>query len=591
MLDEMLGPSPRLATLKARILNHTGAMPLFVEEVCRGQAEAGALMGAWGAFEPASAEVELGVPLTVQGVIASRIDRLSAPEKRLLQVAAAIGPHVPSRLLQAISELREPTFTVALMALLATGMLLPLPEPTAAANAFPHELVRQVAYDAVLGADKVTLHGRILAELEADVVAGQGGHNAAAAAVHHALMAREWSRAADYAAGIARQCLAQSALPDATRYFEVAMEAVDRLPTSATRETRAIDLRIEARLAYANLGRVSRWLDLAKEAEARAKDAGDGARRVAALAVRAAALNFCGTPFEAVEAGEAAVREAAQSGEPGWLGYAEYGLGQARYVAGQYREAVEVLANAYDRFAVGSASPPSGASSSHLALLCCMMTCVIQSALGDEPAAAAAQAKVDAIASDEGSRLSTIAAGFSRGVLFLCNDQLEAAEGTLARSLELARQHDVNLFVPVLGWQHGLALLRLGRAEDAREAFRITKNEAANLGHRSLELRAEIGLALCDTASPAQQRAALEIVCNCEQAAREFGYEPIELEALQVRASLLCAMKDDGWVAARRAAEQIALRLGAAGLQREILRVLARVVVPSFDPVDNRLTT
>ena len=34
MLDHLLGPSPRLAALKARILQHTGALPLFVEEVC-----------------------------------------------------------------------------------------------------------------------------------------------------------------------------------------------------------------------------------------------------------------------------------------------------------------------------------------------------------------------------------------------------------------------------------------------------------------------------------------------------------------------------------------------------------------------------
>src|SRR5262249_41156919 len=36
MLDELLGASPGLGPLKARILEHTGAMPLFIEEVCRG---------------------------------------------------------------------------------------------------------------------------------------------------------------------------------------------------------------------------------------------------------------------------------------------------------------------------------------------------------------------------------------------------------------------------------------------------------------------------------------------------------------------------------------------------------------------------
>jgi class 3 adenylate cyclase/tetratricopeptide (TPR) repeat protein len=584
MLDQILGASPRLSPLKTRILNHTGAMPLFIEEVCRGLVEARKLTGGWGAFEPGSVETELEVPLTVQGVIASRIDRLSPLEKRLLQVAAAIGPHVPSRLLQTVSALQEAAFRKALSALVAAGMLVALPEPARATNAFPHECVRQVAYDAVLGSDRTALHGRILAELETQLVGGQGKSDLVAAVVHHALQAREWSRAADYAATIARQCLAQSALPDATRYFEIAMDATDQLPGSSTREAQAIDLRIESRLAYANLGKLTRWLELAKEAEARARAAGDSTRRVAALAVRAAALNFCGPPVEALDAGEAAVREAAQSGEPGWLGYAEYGLGQARYVAGQYRDAVEALARAYERFSVGGASPPSGGSSAHLALLCCMMMCIIHSALGDEVAAAAAQDRVEAIASHQSGPVSEIAAGFSHGVLLLSKGQLKAAETTLAHALQLAHQHDVNLFVPVLGWQHGLALLRLGRRNDARDVFQIARDEAGKLGHRSAELRAEMGLALCDAASSAGRSSALERVRRCEQTAQQLGYEPIQLEALHIESALRHAMNDEGWLPTRMAAERIVKQLGAEGLQREIVHVLARTISPDVGP-------
>jgi hypothetical protein len=59
-------------------------------------------------------------------------------------------------------------------------------------------------------------------------------------------------------------------------------------------------------MAYGNIGQVSRWLNLAKEAEARALASGDQMRRIPALAMRAAALNFCGVPAEALETGEAA---------------------------------------------------------------------------------------------------------------------------------------------------------------------------------------------------------------------------------------------------------------------------------------------
>jgi hypothetical protein len=69
-----------------------------------------------------------------------------------------------------------------------------------------------------------------------------------------------------------------------------------------------------------------------------------------------------------------------------------------------------------------------------------------------------------------------------------------------------------------------------------------------------------------------------ELHVRCRMSALSgHAYEPIVLEALQIEAALLYAMKDDGWAPARTAAEQTAIRLGAAGLQREILRVL-----PSF---------
>lgn len=588
MLEQILGPSPRLQPLKARILEHTGAMPLFIEEVCRGLVEAGRLTGASGAFEPALEEAELGVPLTVQGVIASRIDRLSPREKRLLQVAAAIGPQVASRLLRVVSAVEESAFRPILAALLTAGMLVCSPEAGEGEIWFPHECVRQVAYDATLESDRVKLHKRILAELEIEEAAAHRRQNLAAIMVHHALQAKEWARAAELATGVARRCFDQSAFSDAKRQYELAMASVDKLPPSPSREAIAIDLRIEARMAYGNLGLVSRWLELAKEAEARALASGDHMRRIPALAMRAAALNFCGAPAEALEAGESAVREAAKSGEPGWLAYAEYGLGQARFVAGRYSEAVEMLEKAYHRFHLEGAAPPPGAGAAQAALLSCMMICLSEAALGDDEGAAAAQARADAIAAANGAAPAAIAAGFSRGVLLLSRDDTRAAEVTLARSLKLARQHDVHLFIPVLANQHGIALLQLGQTEEAREDFETARHEAELLGHRSAALRAELGLVLCMAASPIGRDAALEAVRRCEQSCRQGGYQPLELEALLIKAALLGGSGDD-FVASRNAAEQLAARIGAVGTERDVRRMLARILPPAADIADNSI--
>ena len=575
MLDQLLGTSPRLQPLKARILEHTGAMPLFIEEVCRGLVEAGRLIGGWGRFEPALDEAALGVPLTVQGVIASRIDRLSLREKRFLQIAAAIGPQAPSHLLKVVSGAKESIFRQMLTALLTAGMLVYSPEAGRTAISFPHECVRQVAYDATLESERVKLHKRILKELEAE--AANNGKDLAALMVHHAVQAREWARAAELATVVARRCFGQSAFADARRHFELAMASVDKLPASPSREAIAIDLRIEARMAYGNLGMVSRWLDLAKEAEARAVAAGDRVRRVPALAMRAAALNFCGAPTEAIEVGQSAVSEAAESGDRGWLAYAEYGLGQAYYVAGNYAEAVKTLEEAYRRFRFEGAAPPPGGGAAQAALLSCMMICVSKAALGDDEGVAAAQARADEIAKETSTPAAAIAAGFSRGVFLLSRDDIKAAEETLAQSLKLARQHEVHLFVPVLANQHGYALLQLGRIEDAREAFRTAHDEAEYLGHRSAALRSEVGLVLCDAASPLKRKAALEAAIRSEQVSRQGGYQPLELEALLIGGALLDALGED-FSASRAAAERLVARIGAVGTKRDVCRMLARVL-------------
>jgi tetratricopeptide (TPR) repeat protein len=293
--------------------------------------------------------------------------------------------------------------------------------------------------------------------------------------------------------------------------------------------------------------------------------------------MRAAALNFCGAPAEAIEAGQSAVRAAAESGDRGWLAYAEYGLGQAHYVAGHYAEAVETLEKAYRRFRVEGAAPPPGGGAAQAALLCCMMIGVSNAALGNDDGVASAQARADEIARETSTPTAAIAAGFSRGVLLLSRDDLKAAEETLALALKLARQHEVHLFVPVLANQHGVALLRLGQTTEARQAFELARDEAELLGHRSAALRAELGLVLCEAASRSRRRAAMEMVRRCEQSARQGGYQPLELEALLIRAALASAAGEDS-AAAQRAAEQIATRVGAVGTKREVSRMLSRVL-------------
>ena len=60
----------------------------------------------------------------------------------------------------------------------------------------------------------------------------------------------------------AKKAFARSAFRDATEYFQIAMDAVDKQPASTAGEQRAIDLGIEARLAFASLGSIEQWFGI-----------------------------------------------------------------------------------------------------------------------------------------------------------------------------------------------------------------------------------------------------------------------------------------------------------------------------------------
>jgi len=83
MLSTLLGSDATLVPLKGLIADKTEGNPLFMEEICLSLFEDGTLARD-GGVKLAKPLASLRIPPTVQGIIASRIDRLPADEKDLL---------------------------------------------------------------------------------------------------------------------------------------------------------------------------------------------------------------------------------------------------------------------------------------------------------------------------------------------------------------------------------------------------------------------------------------------------------------------------------------------------------------------------
>lgn len=515
---------------KDQVLRHTGNVPLFIEEVCRGFRSSRA-QGAIGELH-AALPLDLDVPPTVQGVIASRVDRLSKVERSVLQYASAIGPRPSLALLRAVVGLTNTELQMDLQALADAELLLEEPAETHLVLSFAHDLIRQVTYDSMLRSTKQRLHRAVLSALEADSAARTDD-----ALCYHAVRAAEWAKSRIYALRVARTCLSTSNLADAAHYFGIAMDAIDRLIESPQRERDAIDVRLEARAAFASIGQVNQWLTLAHEAERRAEAIGDASRKVASMAVRAAGMNFASTPFEAVAAGVRATEEAMAAGDPGWLSYVQYGLGQAYYISGQFRDAERTLQAACLQLDRHDAKAPAGATPQYLLMLCCMMKSISHLTLGEVREADTFRKRALEMAANSTRPIDHISAAYSNGMYLFQHGDLDAAERCLAAALDASRQHEVNLFTPVIGCQLGIVLIERNNRARAHDVLARACRDGETLGHTFVVLRSTIHLARAGAAEQWQDMAGLARAAR--DRARQQGFQHLEAEALLAEAEIL----------------------------------------------------
>lgn len=536
MLDDILGPSETVFDLKGRIIHHTANIPLFIEELCRSLKDSGLLQGRWGDLALTGPVDELGIPNSVQGVIAARLDRVSKEERALLQIAAALGSRLAKATLRDVAGLPEGVLQRCLALLDRAELLVDVDDEPEGALKFPHDMIRQVTYDSMVDKVRESIHARILLALERS----DASHDRTDLLCYHAMRARDWNRAFTYGRAAARKCLSRSAFADAANHFEIAMKALDRLPAARSREADAIDLRIEARVAFMGAGQVAEWFELGKEAERRANTIDDIGRKVAAMTVRAAAQNFYGTPIDAIATGETVVRLAEEWGNVGWLNLARYGLGQAYFIAGRYRQAEQMLGLAYVQLAGPDASAPVGSTPKYLLLLCCMMKSITHTTMGEIDAGDQFHQRALAIADESNRPIDRVAAGYSGGCLLLAQGNPSEAAAVLEEACTIAQKYGLRLFAPIIECHLGIAYFEQGLIDLARDTLAEAREEARSVGYTSTALRTSTYLALAlhrlgDTAT------ASEMLRDARNTARQQGFAGLEAEALFAEATVLAA--------------------------------------------------
>ena len=221
LITELLGPHPSVGKVGRTIIERAAGNPFFAEEIVRELAERGVLEGKSGAYISTAELSELSVPATLQATIAARIDRLDPNAKRTLSAAAVVGSRFGVDLLTVLEI--EPSFDELVKAELIDHVSFTR-QPQ---YAFHHPMIRAVAYESQLKADRTQMH-RCLAEAIEQ-------NDPASADVNAALIAEHLEAAGDLRAAFAWHMRAAAWLnfrdiAAAHMSWRRARQVADRLP-------------------------------------------------------------------------------------------------------------------------------------------------------------------------------------------------------------------------------------------------------------------------------------------------------------------------------------------------------------------------
>jgi class 3 adenylate cyclase/tetratricopeptide (TPR) repeat protein len=166
------------------------------------------------------------VPVTVQSLIASRLDALPPAEDLALKAASVIGDTFTDQALAAVSPAPlAPDRLDALLTSLMDRQLIVRRDADTRTFAFPHALIREVTYAQLTQEQRRDLHGRCARRIEA--VCSDDLQPQAAALGHHWFHAEMPEPAIRYSDQAASQALGAGAFEEAERLLQRCLSLAD----------------------------------------------------------------------------------------------------------------------------------------------------------------------------------------------------------------------------------------------------------------------------------------------------------------------------------------------------------------------------
>jgi len=433
------------------ILNRAEGNPFFLEELTRAVADRG------------DVSVDLAVPDTVQGLLMTRIERLSEEQQRLLQTASVLGRAASSRALAAMWG-DAADLEAHLQELGRLEFLFEQRAGEETAYVFKHALTQEVAYESILPPQRRALHaaaGRALETLHA--VRPEDVYDRLA---YHFAHTAETAKAVDYLTRFADKAASRHAHVEAVAALEDALGRVSGLPGEGQdRLTLGLVLRLTNSLLY--LGRFREILDLLGGHEERLDRVAD-ARLTGLFHFQAGLVwGFVGDSERSEAHARKALEASRQSGDEATMGKAQYVLaqngiwwGRPHEVTTHASEAIALLERTREPYWLGMTRFILG---------------INYAFVGQFDAALAEEAKVESLGLAIGSmRLQSYAAWASGGIRAFMGDAelgIEGCRRSLERSPDPFNTADALCFLGYAYLENGQPALAIGHLEQALGMF------------------------------------------------------------------------------------------------------------------------
>src|SRR6202030_3188022 len=187
----------------ATVVERTGGVPLFVEELTRAVLESG--------------EAKLSgreIPATLHDSLMARLDRLGTA-KEVIQIGAVIGSEFSYELLRAVHPIGEAELQAALRRLADAELLYVRGIAPDATYQFKHALIRDAAYEALLKSRRKEMHLMVARTIDEQFPALKEAHPE--------VLAHHWTEAGEIETAIAEWSRA-GAIAQARNAFKEALE-------------------------------------------------------------------------------------------------------------------------------------------------------------------------------------------------------------------------------------------------------------------------------------------------------------------------------------------------------------------------------